>query len=160
MGTDAPRSRFSPGLAGELKKLRETPALVEEKGFVLPTETPFLPAERTRTIEMPYDNTPELRRLGAERIEQQPRGGVGVPPEKSVIEPSAEYATHIAERKQWDALHAEPTIESPFRQGPGAKTAGKPDIGEDIVKQRNAGRKRNRFCSPLLSVVNMIPWQN
>lgn len=47
-----------------------------------------------------------------------------------------------------EGLFEEPTVSSPFRQGPGAKTAGGPDIGEDIVKQRNIGTKEKPLLQP------------
>lgn len=87
-------------------------ALPEGQGFELVGNKPrgFDLAERTPTLEMPYDKTPLLRKLNESYVEQQPKGGMGVPPEKPTIEPSEQYATHLAEKKQWDDLHSGATL--------------------------------------------------
>lgn len=87
-------------------------ALPEGQGFELVGNKPrgFDLAERTPTIALPHDKTPLLRKLDEAYVEQQPKGGMGVPPEKPTIEPSEQYATHLAEKKQWDDLHSGATL--------------------------------------------------
>lgn len=106
-----PYSKYSPIMAQALKKANERLALPEEKGFEIVGEKPrgFDVVERTPTVEMPYDRLSEIKALEEQRVLAENKGGIGVPPEEPVIEPSSEYKTFIGEKSQWDALHEKPT---------------------------------------------------
>lgn len=106
----------------------------------------------TPEVKLAQDKTPLLKSLDEAYIEQQPKGGMGVPPEKPTIEPSEQYKNYLAEKKQWDDLHSGATL---YGGIPGVAQLSQ--MAKSIANTRPA-RKIAAFFNPELGVPEGKQW--